>query len=121
MSESTSEPTRTDAPTLEASLTSFARRLTGAVPLAPGGILLRFTDTGERHRLGGTGRELRVAASAAGEPAVEIAGPSAVLRAILDGKKEASRAFVAGKIQVRGDLTHLETLLKDAGVLECGE
>ena len=45
--------------------------------------------------------------------------PSTVLKAIMDGKKEASRAFIAGGIQVQGDLPYLEALLKELGLLQC--
>jgi hypothetical protein len=41
------------------------------------------------------------------------------LRAVLDGELEASRAFAAGEIRVRGDLTYLEAILADLNLLDC--
>jgi hypothetical protein len=37
----------------------------------------------------------------------------------MDGRKEASRAFLAGGIRVQGDVPYLEALLKDIGLLQC--
>jgi hypothetical protein len=37
----------------------------------------------------------------------------------MTGQKEASRAFIAGGLQVSGDLTYLESLLKELGLLNC--
>jgi hypothetical protein len=111
-----------DLHALESSLTALGRKLTGAVPLRPGNILIRLTDSGEQLRVEGSGREVRVTRAAAGSKSVvEISGSSAVFKAIIDGKKEVRRAFIGGGIQVRGDLNYLEALLKDVGLLECGE
>jgi hypothetical protein len=110
-----------DLRAIESSLTALGGKLTGAVALKPGNILIRLTDTGEECRVTGKGRNIKMAQSAtAGTPVVEIAGPSSVIKAVMDGTKEASRAFIAGGLQVRGDLTYLEALLKDMGLLECG-
>lgn len=107
---------------VEKSLTALSKRLSGSAPKKRGSILLSLTDSGEEYVLEGAHREAvvtRGAASAAAPPLVRITGPSNVLRAVMDGKKEASRAFIAGGIQVSGDLEYLEALLKDLGLLSC--
>jgi len=111
-----------DRQALESSVAALSGKLTGAVPLKQGTVLIRLTDSGEELSVEGMGRELRMAAAASpGTPLVEISGPSSVIKAIIDGKKEASRAFIAGGLQVRGDLNYLEALLKDLNLLDCGE
>lgn len=111
---------RVNMSAIEKSLTALGRRLSSSAPKKHGSILLSFTDSGEQCCLEGTDREPVVAQGAGAEPPlVRIAGPSSVLKAIMDGKKEASRAFVAGNIRVSGDLVHLEALLKDLGLLNC--
>jgi hypothetical protein len=105
---------------IESSLTAFSRKLSGSAQLKDGSILLHFTDSGEEYWVEGTGREARVTKAAPIKPSlVEVRGPSTVLRAIMEGKKEASRAFIAGGIQVQGDLPYLEALLKELGLLQC--
>jgi putative sterol carrier protein len=49
---------------------------------------------------------------------VEVSGSSTVLKAIIDGKNEASSAILAGGIEVQGDLPYLEALLKEIGALQ---
>jgi putative sterol carrier protein len=105
---------------IEASLTALSRKLEGAAQLKHGTILLRFTDSGEECCVEGTGREARVTRAApATPPLVQVSGTSATLKAIMDGKREAAKAFAAGGIQVQGDVMYLEGLLKHLGLLQC--
>jgi hypothetical protein len=105
---------------VEASVTAAIRKLSGSSRIKQGNILLRLTDSGEQLWVEGSSHELRTAKSAPTlAPMVEIAGSSAVIKAILDGKLEASRAFAAGGLRVQGDLPYLEALLKELGVLNC--
>ena len=65
-----------------------------------------------------TGREARMARAApTTAPLLEVSVSSTVLKEIMDGRKEASSAFLAGGIQVRGDVPYLEALLKELGLL----
>lgn len=108
--------------TIERSLADLANRLSGGAPAKRGGILLRCTDSGEEYCVEGSGKRAQVSAGAgaSGAPVlVRIAGPSAVLAAIMAGRQEASRAFIAGGLQVSGDLNYLESLLKELGLLNC--
>ena len=109
------------AAAIEKGLTTLLGKLSSAAPKKRGSILLSLTDSGDDIYLDGIERKASVSRGAgAAPPVVRIAGPSSVLKAIMDGKKEASRAFVAGGIQVSGDLEYLEALLKDLGLLKCG-
>jgi len=107
---------------LQASLGNLTQKLTGAVRAKPGSIVIHATDAAESYFLEGTSGSLSLTgAERAGEAIVRVSGPSRTLKAILDGKKDAARAFVAGGLMVRGDLEYLEALLKDAGMLQCGK
>jgi hypothetical protein len=106
---------------LESTLTAFSRRLGDLPQRRQGSILLRFTDSGEEYLLETTGRESRVGAVAVSTtPLVSVSGTSAVLAAIMDGRQEPRRAFMAGGIRVQGDLPYLENLLRELGLLDCG-
>jgi SCP-2 sterol transfer family len=110
---------RTSHP-MEATLLAFGAKVSTAVPRAHGSIVVRCTDTGEAYALEGVGGTPRVnKAPGEGPHQVEVRGPAAVLRAIMEGRQEASRALAAGGIRVRGDLPYLEAMLKDLGLLEC--
>ncbi|HEV7242878.1 MAG TPA: SCP2 sterol-binding domain-containing protein [Thermoanaerobaculia bacterium] len=106
-----------DVGAIQKSLTALASRLSGKAPRKRGSIVLHATDLGQEIALDGN----RIAErSGMAPPLVRISGPSNVLQSIMTGEKEASRAFVAGGIQVSGDLGYLEALLKDLGLLKCG-
>lgn len=106
---------------IEKGLTTLSSKLSSSAPKKRGSIHLNLTDSGEDYYLEGLEREALVSrGAAAAPPLVRISAPSSVVKAIMDGKKEASRAFAAGGIQVSGDLEYLEALLKDLGLLKCG-
>ena len=120
MTEGETGSEKIDPSEIELSLTAVSRKLSDSTQLKPGSILIRFTDSGEENSIEMTGREARVIRAApATAPLVEVSGPSKVLKAIMDGRKEASRAFLAGGIRVQGDVPYLEALLKEIGLLQC--
>jgi putative sterol carrier protein len=120
MTEEKSEAEKSDPSEIESSLTAVSRKLSDSAQLKPGSILIRFTDSGEEYSMEMTAREVRtIRAAPATAPLVEVSGSSTVLKAIMDGRKEASRAFLAGGIRVQGDLPYLEALLKEIGLLQC--
>lgn len=81
---------------------------------------MRCTDTGEEYALEGVGGTPRVnQAPGEGPHQIEIRGPTNMLRAVIEGRQEASRALAAGGIRVRGDLPYLEAVLRDLGLLDC--
>ena len=120
MTENETESDRLDPSEIESSLSELSRTLSDSAQLKPGSILIRFTDSGEEYSMEMREREARMARGVpATAPLVEVHGPSTVLKAIMDGRKEASRAFLAGGIRVEGDVPYLESLLKDLGLLQC--
>jgi hypothetical protein len=105
-----------DAATIQKGLIDLGSRLSANAPRKRGSIVVHATDLGTEIALEGN----RIAERGSTAPLVRISAPSSVIHAIISGKKEASRAFVAGGIEVSGDLVHLEALLKDLGLLKCG-
>jgi len=105
---------------LEAAILALGTKVSDAVPKAQGTIAVRCSDTGAEFALEGIGSRPRVTRTRGDGPhQVEITGPEAVLRTVMEGRQEASRALAAGGIRVRGDLPYLEAVLKDLGLLEC--
>ena len=105
---------------LEAAILALGNKVSDAVPKAQGTIVLRCSDTGAEFVLEGIGSRPRVTKRRGeGRHQVEITVPESILRAVIEGRQEASRALVAGGIRVRGDLPYLEAVLKDLGLLEC--
>ena len=120
MTEDETGSEQIDPSEIESSLTAVSRSLSESAQLKHGSILIHFTDSGEEFSIETTGREARMIRAAPNTaPLVEVSGSSTVLKAIMDGRKEASRAFLAGGIRVQGDLPYLEALLKDIGLLQC--
>ena len=106
-----------DAATIQKDLVALCGRLSANAPRKRGSIVVHATDLGTEITLEGN----RIAErGSAAPPLVRISAPSSVIKAVMSGQKEASRAFVAGGIQVSGDLVYLEALLKDLGLLKCG-
>ena len=106
--------------TLESALSQFAKRVSNSVPRSDGGILVHCSDTEEEFSLEGLGYAPNVLKQKGTQPPlVQVIGPASRIKEVLDGKLEASRAIASGGIRVRGDLSYLETVLKDAGLLQC--
>jgi putative sterol carrier protein len=121
MKNEETKASKVDLLSMEKALNTLARRLSSSAPKSYGGILINLTDSDEKVSVESSERESVVSRGATSElPIVTISGPSGVLKSIMDGKKEASRAFASGGIQVSGDVGHLEALLKDLGLLNCG-
>ena len=121
-SKTPSEPRPAGRMPIAKSLAAFAGRMGAASSVKRGAILVRCTDSEEEYVLDRSGKDAKVSkgASASGVPVlVRVAGPSGVLASIMSGQKEASRAFIAGGLQVSGDLGYLEALLKEMGLLNC--
>jgi hypothetical protein len=51
-------------------------------------------------------------------PLLEVFGDSNVIRAIIDGEKDAVRQFYAGGIRIRGDLRYFSDLALELGILK---
>jgi hypothetical protein len=109
-----------DMQAIDKTLAALCQRLSAAASKKPGEIHLTFTDAGELRCLDGSGGQFRVTRAAGPRaPLLRISGSSPVLSAIMRGEKEASRAFIAGGLQVSGDLEYLEALLEELELLNC--
>lgn len=105
---------------LSPALTRFAQSVGRGVPAAKGGIHIRCTDCAEQYSVENLGRAARVAQTEApGAPIVRVTGPSSVLQDVIEGRLAASEALVRGGVRVRGNLAYLETVLRDAGLIDC--
>jgi putative sterol carrier protein len=120
MIERRTESEKIHSSELESSLLAFSRKLTELTQRKSGSVLVRLTDSGEEYAIEMIGGQARLTREApATSPLVEVSGSSTVLKAIIDGEKEARRAYIAGGIRVQGDLPYLENLLRELGLLEC--
>lgn len=105
---------------IELAISKLSEQIGRSSILKDARILIHLTDVPEEYCLETDINEARlVPASEGSSPIVRVSGPSKVIQSILEGRKEASRAFIAGGIQVQGDLPYLETLLKEGGLLHC--
>jgi len=52
------------------------------------------------------------------KPSILISGDEKQIRMVLEGKREATRAFLGGGIQVRGDIRYLERVLQELKLLK---
>lgn len=111
-------------PGLEESLADLGRRLEQAQATRPGAIV--FHASGARsgsYRIStGHGRfSVAAMADAAPDdrpPALEVIGDSETIQAILDGRKNAVKAYLGGGLRVRGDLRYLSDLALELGLID---
>ncbi len=52
------------------------------------------------------------------KPRIRIVGSDKNVRMVLEGKRDARKAFFAGGLQVRGDIRYLERLLEDLKLMK---
>jgi putative sterol carrier protein len=101
-------------------LESLAGRVRESSTRSAAAIAVTCTDTEEHFTVDGLGRKPTVSrGEPSSPPAVHVRGTSDVINAVLSGELEASQAFARGGIRVRGDLAHLEAVLKELGLLQC--
>ena len=107
---------------VRATLAETAKGLSGSKALKKGTIAFRLTGEG-----GGDfcldctakGAALVEGLSPRAEvPSIEIIGEAKLVRAILEGKKDARVQFLAGGLRVRGDLVYLSDLAVERGILK---
>ena len=55
-----------------------------------------------------------------GKPKIHIRGDGQQIRMVMEGKRDARKAFLAGKLRVRGDTRYLEALLVEIGLMTPG-
>jgi hypothetical protein len=101
-------------------LEALAERVSRKIEPSDSAIVVTVADTGDRFTVRGLGRRPSITRGDEGvATGVHVTGSTEVINAVLSGKTEASAAFAHGGIRVRGDLAHLEAVLKDLGLLLC--
>jgi len=108
---------------LEPALAALAERVSKAKASQPGLVLFHASgpDSGTYQLDIGHGetKVLRLAhAAQETRPRVEIIGDGAILKAIIDGKKDAFRTFLGGGVRVRGDLQYFSSVAYELGFLK---
>jgi hypothetical protein len=115
--------TDTEGPeTVRDSFSRLAKRLDESRTARDGEIVFRLSGKGGGdYRVGRRAGRMTVAELAAGEaPAtlIEVSGDAAVVRAILEGKKDAVKQFAAGGVRIRGDLSYFSDLALELGIID---
>ena|SRR5215831_10558901 len=103
------------------SLGALAVKVTGARVARAGDIVLRLSGKGGgTYRLACGHKEVRVTETAdvSVRPLIEVIGDAATVQAVLDGKVDARKQFLAGGIRIRGDLQYLSDLALELGLLK---
>jgi hydrogenase maturation factor HypE len=106
---------------VQSSLGTLAVRLADARTTRVGNIVLRLSGKGGgTYRLACGHQEVRVAETVDVDapPLIEVIGDAEAVRAILNGKVDARKQFLAGGIRVRGDLQYLSDLALELGLLK---
>lgn len=100
-------------------LEAFGQKLTQARNRRDGSIVLHLTgeEAGD-WCLDCSGAAMRLVQGSMGStPLVEVTGNAKRIMAILEGRKEARTAFIAGGIRVRGDIPYLEAVGRELGLI----
>lgn len=89
----------------------------------PGNIDLHLSGaSGGEYRISSRGGKTTVSSAVARgagpAPLLEIWGDSETIRAIIDGKKDAVKQFLAGGIRVRGNLQYFSEVAVELGILD---
>jgi putative sterol carrier protein len=102
-------------------LQELASKLAQAKNARAGDIVLRLSGKGgATYRLSsGRGKaEVTETTDVPMQPLIEVIGDAVALQAVIDGKIDARKQFLAGGIRVRGDLQHLSDLAVELGLLK---
>jgi hypothetical protein len=105
---------------IEDSLKSFAVRLNKSKVLRRKPMAFKLSGaSGGHYFLDWSTGTVRVSkGSPSGEPVVELIGDASRIIAILEGRKDARKQFLAGGFRVRGDLHYVSDLAMDLGILK---
>jgi hypothetical protein len=105
---------------VETVLGNAAKRLGTAKALRGGHILLHLKGTGGGvyHLDCSAGPPKVVKGAPRAAPTIEVIGDAKRILAIIEGKKDGRRQFLAGGIRVRGDLRYLSDLALELGIIK---
>jgi hypothetical protein len=110
---------------LHKSLERLAKRLPESKSLKAGDIVFKLAGPGGAtltFAIQSSQSQARVVASDVSAtdrpPLIEVIGDAETIQAIIDGKKDARRQFLAGGIRIRGDLLYLSDMALELGLLK---
>lgn len=108
---------------VEDTLSRVAKRIGESPSARTGQIVFHLAGAGGgEYRLDCAPGRAKVTSGAAGlaegAPVLEVTGDAALVRAILDGKKDPLKQFAAGGLRVRGDLRYLSNLALELGLID---
>ena len=105
---------------IEDSLKSFAVRLNKSKVLIRQPMVFKLSGTGGGDYFldwsSGTARVSK--GTPAGKVLVELIGDARRITAVLEGKKDARKQFLAGGFRVRGDMRYISDLAMDLGIVK---
>jgi hydrogenase maturation factor HypE len=108
--------------TVKGSLEAIASKAAKSKTTRPGEVVLRLSGKGGGTFTVSADRRGKVqvaeTADVAGQPLFEVIGDAEAVQAILDGKVDARKQFLAGGIRIRGDLQHASDLAVELGLLK---
>lgn len=105
-------------------LETVAKRFASLEARKPGAIQFRLTggESGEFALEVDDRRQVKqTAGKSRQKPRIQVTGDGKQVRMVLEGKREATKAFLAGGIQVRGDIRYLERVLLELKLLKSAE
>ncbi len=109
---------------IEDSLTQLSKKLGGCTSFQSGDIMLHLSgDAGGEYSISCVGNKATIAkkmqGSADRKPLFEVWGDANVIRAILDGEKDAVKQFLGGKnMRIRGNLRRFSDIAVELGILK---
>ena len=99
----------------------LTKRFPSVEVLKPGVIQFQLTgDEGGNFALevDSSRRVKQIEGNSQQKPRILLTGDGRQVRMVLEGKRDAAKAFLAGGIQVRGDIHYLERLLQEVKLLK---
>ena len=105
---------------IEDSLNSFAVRVNKSKVLIRQPMVFKLSGTGGGdYCVDWSSGAARVSkGSPSGRPLVELIGDARRIIAVLEGRKDARKQFLAGGFRVRGDLRYISELAVDLGIVK---
>jgi hypothetical protein len=114
-----------NAKRVEDSLVRLTKKLEDCAVIRPGDIVLRLSgNTGGEYCIACEGGKatLALARDLQGtgdrKPLLEVWGDADVIRAIVDGEKDAVKQFLTGGLRIRGDLRYFSDVAVELGILK---
>src|SRR5262245_33737223 len=112
-----------NAKKVEDSLARLTQKLDACAAVRPGEIVLRLSGAaGGDYCIACGGGKARLARNLQGagdrKPLLEVWGDADVIRAIVDGEKDAVKQFLTGGLRIRGNLRYFSDVAVELGILK---